>query len=414
MSKRSVFTTITPLPASLTRKTVIDFFHNHEAMIDLNPLVIERHRIKPPETASADEASCIWYSLTDKVSYLPGGKVSSNVSYTACFNDLPNGLQTHCRAPAGVDIRSIWSLRGSLPGEPKEPIELGITVPKEGLYIREDVDLSANFLLSSFVRKTLKKAHSILVDRLTSHAERKEMDDALAEQFPITNKNMPTGMKPLPAQPINPNQASHPAASPMDPRAMPNPMQPPFLGHPQQPYGYPPYHQDPNYLASHASMAGSDPRNSDSRLSVASSPTTDPRLSYQSTNSYSSYGSQAQPYGHLNPPGYHQGYGYGAPPGPYGAPPPVPGAYGGYDNYNKTWNPQHGWYQPQMQPVEIASSEYYMPADTSDEKKKVVEPEVKKDEKKDDGKKKSDNLAVDDKRFEAYPQPARANTFEMM
>lgn len=116
MSKRNVFTTITPLPPTIHRKTVIDFFHDHKGMIELNPLVIEKYKIKAPENASADEAACVWYSLTDKVHYLPGGIASGNVSYTACFNDLPTGVQTHCRAPAGVDIRSIWSLRGSLPG----------------------------------------------------------------------------------------------------------------------------------------------------------------------------------------------------------------------------------------------------------------------------------------------------------
>ena len=100
MSKRSVFTTITPLPAGVTRKIVLDFLHDHEEMIDLNPLVKERHPIATPPHAPADELDCRWYSLTDKISYLPG--VAGDVTYTCAFHDLANGIQTHCFAPAGL------------------------------------------------------------------------------------------------------------------------------------------------------------------------------------------------------------------------------------------------------------------------------------------------------------------------
>jgi hypothetical protein len=102
MSKRSVFTTVTPLPSGITRQIVLDFLHNHEEMIDLNPLVKERHPIPTPPYAAADEQDCQWYSLTDKISYLPGGLVTGDVTYTCAFHDLPTGLQTHCYAPAGL------------------------------------------------------------------------------------------------------------------------------------------------------------------------------------------------------------------------------------------------------------------------------------------------------------------------
>jgi hypothetical protein len=171
MSKRTVFTTISPLPAGITREVVIDFLHNHLEMIDLNPLVKERHPIKPPAHATPEEFHCIWYSLTDKVSYLPGGLAAGDVSYTCAFHDLANGLQTHCYAPMGLDIRDKWTLGGSLPGEPVEAVELGIGAPLTGLYIREDIDMRCNLLMSAFVKKTLKKAHGTLVDRLKVKAQ---------------------------------------------------------------------------------------------------------------------------------------------------------------------------------------------------------------------------------------------------
>lgn len=166
MSKRTVFTTLTSLPSAITREIVLESLHNHLEMIDLNPLVEERHPIKAPAKATPEEFHCIWYSLTDKIQYLPGGMYSGKVTYSACFHDLSNGLQTHCYAPMGLDIKGKWTVGGTLPHEPAEPVELGLGAPKRGLWLREDVDMKCNILMTSFVKKTLKKAHATLVDRL--------------------------------------------------------------------------------------------------------------------------------------------------------------------------------------------------------------------------------------------------------
>ncbi|CRK21843.1 hypothetical protein BN1723_008203, partial [Verticillium longisporum] len=179
MTKRTTFTTITPLPPDLSRDAVLAFLHNHLEMIDLNPLIKERHPIPPPPHASADEQACVWYSLTDEISYLPGiPAASSAVSYTCAFNDLPTGLQTHCYAPMGLDIRDRWSVAGTLPGEAPEKRELGLNAPSQGLYLREDVDMRCNVLMTGFVKKTLKKSHGQLVDKLAEKARAVAAEDA--------------------------------------------------------------------------------------------------------------------------------------------------------------------------------------------------------------------------------------------
>ncbi|RDW92135.1 hypothetical protein BP5796_01529 [Coleophoma crateriformis] len=171
MSKKSVFTTITELPAGLSRETVIDTLHCHTEMIDLNPLVIARSPLpKAPAHATAEEFHCTWYSITDTIQYLPGGLAKGNVTYTGCFHDLPTGLQTHVYAPMGLDIRSKWTLGGTLPGEPIQPVEIGLGAPMQGLYLREDVEMKCNVMLTSFVKKTLKKSHALLVDRMMAKA----------------------------------------------------------------------------------------------------------------------------------------------------------------------------------------------------------------------------------------------------
>lgn len=172
MYKRTIFTTITPLPSYITRETVVATLHSHSEMIELNPLVIRYERCKPPPSAPADEYHCIWYQITDKISYLPGGLIQGKVNYKGCFYDLPRGLQTHVYAPTGLDIRDKWSVCGNMPGEPREPIELGLTdAPREGLYLREDVDMRCQIWATGFVKKTLKRAHSMLVDRLVMKAD---------------------------------------------------------------------------------------------------------------------------------------------------------------------------------------------------------------------------------------------------
>ena len=170
MSKRTVFTTLTPLPDGISRETVIETLHTHSEMIDLNPLVIERHPVRAPKIATPEEFHCIWYQITDQVQYVPGGLIKGKVSYHACFHDLPIGLQTHCYAPMGLDIKAKWSLGGTLPHEPAQPVELGLGAPKRGLWLKEEVDMRCNVFMVNFVKKTLKKAHSTLVDRLLEKA----------------------------------------------------------------------------------------------------------------------------------------------------------------------------------------------------------------------------------------------------
>lgn len=170
MYKRCVFTTVTTLPFYIDRQMVVDSLQDHSAMIQLNPLVINHERCPPPRHCPADEYHCIWYEMTDAIKYFPG--VSTNVSYRACFYDLPVGLQTHVYAPMGLDIREKWSVGGNMPGEPREKVELGLfQAPREGLYLREDVNMKCTILAVGFVKKTLRKAHQTLVDRLVLKAD---------------------------------------------------------------------------------------------------------------------------------------------------------------------------------------------------------------------------------------------------
>jgi hypothetical protein len=179
---RSLITSITPLSSGTSRATAVAFLHDHVRMIRLNPLVIRLQKTTPPPDASADEYDCAWYEITDEISYLPGGLYKGEVTYKACFNDLPNGIQTHTFAPAGLDLRGKWTVGGNEPGEPREKLELGTDAPREGLYVREDVDMRCNFLLTGFVKKNLKESHKVVMDKLASLGQDGQHDGQHTQQ----------------------------------------------------------------------------------------------------------------------------------------------------------------------------------------------------------------------------------------
>lgn len=222
---RTVFTTITAIPAGVSRETVMETLHDHLEMIDLNPAHDSREPIKPPPEASPEEYHCTWYQITDKISYLPGMK--GDVRFKACFHDLPMGLQTHVYAPMGLDIKEKWTLGGNLPHEPVQPVEIGVGAPISGLYLREDVEMKCNFLMTKFVKKQLKDALATLVARL---AVKSQLVEAVHQNRRLTY------------DPSNPaSQFTPPLSPPMSPRQTYSPpMSPPPTGGMGMQMDYPP------------------------------------------------------------------------------------------------------------------------------------------------------------------------------
>ncbi|RDL39337.1 Uncharacterized protein BP5553_03677 [Venustampulla echinocandica] len=241
MSKRTTFTTITPLPAGVSRETAMATLHDHLEMIDLNPAHTDRHQISPPAEASPEEYHCTWYKITDAISYFPGYK--GKVSFNACFHDLSNGLQTHVYAPMGLDIKEKWTLGGNEPHEPIQPVELGIGAPISGLYIREDVEMKCNFLMTRFVRKTLKDCLATLVARLLVKAQLQEAAEKNRRLTYTTNQSFsPPNSPPAPlSPPMSPPPMVHQHLAPKQygtPPVSP-PLSPPVSG------TFPPHQYNP-------------------------------------------------------------------------------------------------------------------------------------------------------------------------
>ncbi|EGE04310.1 hypothetical protein TEQG_03339 [Trichophyton equinum CBS 127.97] len=110
-------------------------------------------------------------------------------------------LPRPARRPADARLRAHrprhpgeWSVGGNMPGEPRETVELGIPgAPREGLYLREDVNMRCNVLATGFVKKTLRRAHAVLVDRLLLKAdidEQKRMGSETATSISATSPSL--------------------------------------------------------------------------------------------------------------------------------------------------------------------------------------------------------------------------------
>ena len=173
MGKKSQYTIITPLPRQVPRQLAIDLLHSHSEFIELNPLVLEHHPVKAPKDAAPDEFFSVWHEITERIQYIPGmGKMASGkISFKGVFHDMPWGLQTHIYAPAGIDMRTKYQIKGNQPGEQREPRELGDKAPADGLYLQEDITFTCNVTLTTFVKKGMKAASAILVARLVKKAE---------------------------------------------------------------------------------------------------------------------------------------------------------------------------------------------------------------------------------------------------
>jgi hypothetical protein len=221
MPRKAAYTQVTPIPSHIPRQLGIDLLHSHGELIELNPLVLEYHQIKPPRDAPADEYFSTWYEITERIQIIPGtGRMgASKVSFRGVYHDMPWGLQTHIYIPGGVDLRVKYSIRGNQPGEPPEVRELGSAAPPEGLYLREDIEIKCNWTMMSFVKKGMKDASKVMIDRLIKKAElidneilRQMMD---AHQQSQDAQNTAAGHSPQPSGPPgSPGFSSHTPYSP--------------------------------------------------------------------------------------------------------------------------------------------------------------------------------------------------------
>ena len=206
MPKKIAYTSITPIPRHIPRQLAIDLLHSHGEIIELNPLVLEHHPIKAPRDAPADEFFSVWHEITERIQYVPGigSYGSGKISFKGVFHDMPWGLQTHVYAPAGVDLRNKYQIKGNQPGEPPEQREMGSAAPPDGLYLREDVEIKCNFTMTSFVKSQTKAATKILIDRLVKKAEMIDAEvlrQMMDQQRQHDNQQQPSGHSPNPGQP---------------------------------------------------------------------------------------------------------------------------------------------------------------------------------------------------------------------
>ncbi|KAG6003614.1 hypothetical protein E4U21_001859 [Claviceps maximensis] len=180
LRKKEAFTVITPIPGFIPRQLALDILHSHSEVITLNPLVLDHKPIPAPRNAISDEFYSTWYEITEKIQFVPGvgGMGAGKITFTACFHDMPWGLQTHIYAPFHVDLRYRYQVAGNQPGIedplPPEQREIGLEslgAPQDGLYLREDIEYKCNMAMAGFVKSQAKAANKQMVERIVKKAE---------------------------------------------------------------------------------------------------------------------------------------------------------------------------------------------------------------------------------------------------
>lgn len=136
----------------------------------MNPLVTGVQPIDAPRTAAADEYFSNWYEITEIITW--GFGLKKKISFRGCFHDQPWGIQSHVFAPMGTEMRNAYRIGGNQPGEPREPREIGVDTPQDGLYLREDININCAVpLTAGFVKKEMKAASQVMIDRMRRKAE---------------------------------------------------------------------------------------------------------------------------------------------------------------------------------------------------------------------------------------------------
>ncbi|KFH47376.1 hypothetical protein ACRE_017990 [Hapsidospora chrysogenum ATCC 11550] len=218
LRKKEVYTVITPIPGFIPRQLAVDILQSHSEVITLNPLVIEHKPIPAPRDAAADEFYSTWYEITERVTFVPGiGKMgSSKITFKGVFHDVPGGLQTHIYVPFGIDLRNRYHIGGNQPGvEAPEHRELGLDklgAPKDGLYLREDIEIRGNISVVGFVKSQLKAASKEMVQRIIRKAEL--LDAGVLQAMMTEDGKLHT---------VNPNDRSHHNATPGSPTSVNHP-----------------------------------------------------------------------------------------------------------------------------------------------------------------------------------------------
>lgn len=137
-------------------------------MINVNPYVIDCHRMSPHEPLpNGEDADGDWYSVTEKLPYLPSFIYSFSTIYA--FLDTPTGVIRHSYAPLGLELKSTWCI-----DKLDDEVECGAKLDNETRTtvrnLKEHVEMQCHSLLRSFVQSAMENAHSSVVKSLLSRA----------------------------------------------------------------------------------------------------------------------------------------------------------------------------------------------------------------------------------------------------
>ncbi|GJC86967.1 hypothetical protein ColLi_09805 [Colletotrichum liriopes] len=162
-----------PLPSMLPAEAVIEMLQSQSPVIRHQPLVTRYEKVPVPLKSVVDDDwfletgfKIASYKIYEKVTVAPG--VKTEISFPAVLQNIPNGLRSRAKAPAGVRVWSEWLVvprpEERWPGEHSAG-KLGGHV--EGEYdLVETTRVETSRMLMPLVKGQMESAHRDMANKM--------------------------------------------------------------------------------------------------------------------------------------------------------------------------------------------------------------------------------------------------------
>lgn len=138
---------VTPLPPSVTFKHALQYLHNHDLLIRLDPEFASYETLPTDPTVPNAKR----YKVTDHMEALPAGLWGTTVSFTAEMTDIEDGVLWIIKAPLGLLQTTTWKLmRTETLGD--EDVKGTVEEERGEWSLVQHVEIKANRLLTGIVK----------------------------------------------------------------------------------------------------------------------------------------------------------------------------------------------------------------------------------------------------------------------
>ncbi|KAI9728073.1 MAG: hypothetical protein M1834_007789 [Cirrosporium novae-zelandiae] len=145
------------LPPGTKASSVLAILHNHGKVFTINDYVKTYQLLDPSSPLRGNAPSDVpVYEIVEDIPYLPYGLWMGTVRYIVQMHNLPDGLHTIVRAPAGVATNNTWKI---VAGDENEHAGATEGSKDDKLVLEQTSKIECNRLYTLYVKSTLTTSH---------------------------------------------------------------------------------------------------------------------------------------------------------------------------------------------------------------------------------------------------------------